>query len=496
MKASNSMEIDWLSNRKIEWDQFQKLRREVLAQWPTGQQVDLDEAIAYHKSMPDSKNTIQMMRDAKKNGYTLIHSNMGYTTLEQNLELHRYIQDVGRGDFVRTILDSFSRTHRFAKAEEAVKECERTGENLLNGFPAQHYGVSGCRKLVEASRVPVHMGGPTVDSRLVYEICLAAGYTQAEPGGAMTGYSKKGAFETGAAMSLYGIRLAAHYNDHGVPILCGFMMGIKGSHIPGITPCSLKIVSSVMDALSTGAQGYKYAMAGSVSQGNLVQDLATNIADYELVMEYLDRFGYKDVEVFLSNGHIDGPYPTDHAQSIVSVVFPAIIPALTKAQTCWIKTVDEADAIPTKENSAFSLRAVRMMIDIFKDQNIDLVNSKEVREEAERQKREARAIIDKTLEIGNGNPLIGQKRAIELGVLDWPLPNNQNLKGQVIGCRDATGAVRYLDFGNLPLTKEMKDFHRQKLAERARKIGKQPDYDTIVADMLAISRGSLVPTIA
>ena len=60
--ASKSKGIDWLSNMKIDWDQFQEVRKEVLTQWPTGQQVELDEAFAYHKSLPDTKNTIKMMQ--------------------------------------------------------------------------------------------------------------------------------------------------------------------------------------------------------------------------------------------------------------------------------------------------------------------------------------------------------------------------------------------------------------------------------------------------
>ncbi|MDR3277483.1 MAG: methylaspartate mutase subunit E, partial [Oscillospiraceae bacterium] len=44
--------------KRIDEDTFlQKLRPEVLSPWPeTGRECDLDEAIAYQKSLPDSKN--------------------------------------------------------------------------------------------------------------------------------------------------------------------------------------------------------------------------------------------------------------------------------------------------------------------------------------------------------------------------------------------------------------------------------------------------------
>ena len=39
-----------LSNKKWSEQEFFEERKEVLASWPTGADVDLDEAIAYHKT--------------------------------------------------------------------------------------------------------------------------------------------------------------------------------------------------------------------------------------------------------------------------------------------------------------------------------------------------------------------------------------------------------------------------------------------------------------
>ena len=44
-----------IQNKRISDQEFAKLRQEVLAQWPTGQAVDLEEAVAYHKAMPASR---------------------------------------------------------------------------------------------------------------------------------------------------------------------------------------------------------------------------------------------------------------------------------------------------------------------------------------------------------------------------------------------------------------------------------------------------------
>ena len=51
-----------IQNKKLSDDVFYKERAEVLTQWPTGKDVDLEEAVAYHKNMPLSRNfsTVQI----------------------------------------------------------------------------------------------------------------------------------------------------------------------------------------------------------------------------------------------------------------------------------------------------------------------------------------------------------------------------------------------------------------------------------------------------
>jgi methylaspartate mutase epsilon subunit len=49
--------------------------------------------------------------------------------------------------------------------------------------------------------------------------------------------------------------------------------------------------------------------------------------------------------------------------------------------------------------------------------------------------------------------------------------------------RDAENAVRYVDFGDIPMPKEVKEFHRQKLAEREEKLGKKIGLDIVAQDL-------------
>jgi methylaspartate mutase epsilon subunit len=60
-----------------------------------------------------------------------------------------------------------------------------------------------------------------------------------------------------------------------------------------------------------------------------------------------------------------------------------------------------------------------------------------------------------------------------------------------MGVRDAQGTVRWLDTGNLPFTREILDFHREKLAERSKKEGKEIGYNELVKELITIGTGHL-----
>jgi methylaspartate mutase epsilon subunit len=52
--------------------------------------------------------------------------------------------------------------------------------------------------------------------------------------------------------------------------------------------------------------------------------------------------------------------------------------------------------------------------------------------------------------------------------------------------------MRYMQTGNLPFSKEIIQFHKDKLAEREKAQGRKIDYKNVVDDLMSISRGSLV----
>ena len=86
----------------------------------------------------------------------------------------------------------------------------------------------------------------------------------------------------------------------------------------------------------------------------------------------------------------------------------------------------------------------------------------------------------------------GGANAIEAGVLDNPFAANRAAAGKVMGVKDKDGAIRYFNTGNLPFSKEIIDYHKEKIAEREKIQGIKVGYDTIVSDMYSVSKGYLV----
>ena len=57
-----------LKNKKWTDEEFFKVRKEVLNQWPTGKEVDLEEAVEYLKNVPEHKSFPAKLRKAKEAG--------------------------------------------------------------------------------------------------------------------------------------------------------------------------------------------------------------------------------------------------------------------------------------------------------------------------------------------------------------------------------------------------------------------------------------------
>lgn len=76
-----------LKNVKIPRDEFESIRKEILTQWPTGKDVDLDEAIEFHKNLPEHKVFTNKLNAAKKEGRTLVQPRAGVALIKEHIDL-------------------------------------------------------------------------------------------------------------------------------------------------------------------------------------------------------------------------------------------------------------------------------------------------------------------------------------------------------------------------------------------------------------------------
>ena len=168
-----------------------------------------------------------------------------------------------------------------------------------------------------------------------------------------------------------------------------------------------------------------------------------------------------------------------------------MVGALSKANAVDLRSIDEGAGVPTKDTNAVSYRSAKWIFDVIREQKIE-IDVKGMDTEERVTEIEVRAILDKILDLGDGDIVEGAVKAVESGVLDSPWSPNVNVKDKVLGVRDAHGACRYLEVGNLPFPDDIKEFHREKIAEREKLEGKKVDYHTAVRDLWSMSKGKIV----
>jgi len=184
-----------------------------------------------------------------------------------------------------------------------------------------------------------------------------------------------------------------------------------------------------------------------------------------------------------------GGFPADEAKAFGVISTGSLIAALAHATKVIVKTPHEAVGIPTMEANAQGLRCTKQVVDMMADQTF---NDARLPEEMEIIRQETCCIVDKCFELGEGDIALGVCRGVEAGVLDVPFAPCRFNAGLMLPCRDNDGAVRILNTGNLPFTKDLKDFHAAKIDERAKAEKRAASFQMVIDDVYAIGKGRLV----
>ncbi len=477
-----------IKNTKLTNDAFFAERKEVLSQWSTGDKVDFDEAVKYQKTISTEKRFGDKLAKAAQEGVTLIQPRAGVALYDEHIKLLQYLETEGEADLLPTTIDSYTRLNRYKEAELGIEKSKESGRSMLNGFPAVNYGVDICRTVTSSLKNPVQVRHGTPDARLLTEIAIAGGFTSYEGGGISYNipYSKNFSLERTIAYWQYTDRLVGMYEEAGISINREPFGPLTGTLVP---PCISNAVA-IIETLLAATQGVKDVTVGYGQCGNLIQDVAAIRSLNLMTRHYLDKFGFNDVRVTTVFHQWMGGFPQDEAKSFGVISWGAAAAVLAKATKVIVKTPHEAMGVPTKEANAAGLKATKQLTSMLKDQSF--VDIPAVVAESEIIMQEMKCILDKVEELGQGDYAIGTIRAFEAGVIDIPFAPSKFNAGKVMPARDNTGAVRLLDAGNIPLTNELKTFHRQRLEERAAFEKRAVSFQMVIDDVYAIGKGFLV----
>ena len=477
-----------LKNEKLTPDIFHAARKEVLTHWETGKAVNFEEAVAYQKSIPKEKSFTATLAAADKAGRTLTQPRAGVALPHEHIALLSHLETEGEADLLPTTIDSYTRHNRYQEAQVGIDESIRNNRSMLNGFPAVNYGVEICREVTSTLKSPVQVRHGTPDARLLTEISIAGGFTSYEGGGISYNipYSKKHPLEKTISDWQYCDRLIGLYEEAGVTINREPFGPLTGTLVP---PC-ISTAVAIIEALLAATQGCKCITVGYGQCGSLIQDVAAVKSLRQLTEHYLKEHGYSDVKVTTVFHQWMGGFPQDESKAFGVISWGAAAAVLSRATKVIVKTPHEAIGIPTKEANAAGLKATKQLMSMLQDQ--PLLDLATVDAECEIIAEEVCLIMAKTLELGGGDIAQGTVRAFEAGVLDVPFAPSRYSAGKIMPARDNVGAIRLLDCGNLPLSDDLKNFHRGQLETRARQDNREVDFRMVIDDVYAVSRGNLV----
>jgi len=362
------------------------------------------------------------------------------------------------------------------------------GRSMLNGFPAVNHGVAACRRLIEHLKVPVQVRHGTPDARLLAEITLAGGFTAYEGGGISYNipYAKEVSIENTIKYWQYVDRLVGMYEEKGVSINREPFGPLTGTLVPPSVSHGVAVIEGILAV----AQGVRSLTLGYGQCGNLLQDVAAIRTLPLLAAEYLNKLGYSDFDITTVFHQWMGGFPQDEAKAYGVISWGAAAAALGKATKVIVKSPHEAFGIPTKEANAAGIRTTKQILNMLKDQSLPMTENLALEEKMIME--ETRAILDRTLDLGEGDIAVGTVRAFQAGVIDVPFAPSRYNAGRILPARDSQGAVRILDFGNLPFHEDIKEFHRERIAQRGRDEGRDPSFQMVIDDIYAIGKGMLV----
>jgi len=467
-------------DERLAGEQLQRIAKDLRDDWPTGREVDFEEAVAFHESLPDHKQFAPVLESADQ---PLLQPRAGVPCLEAQIDLLKYLEQSGGADLLPTTIDSYTRDNEYEKAEEGLAASRNGETDELNGFPAVNHGVEDCRRLVRALDTPIEVRHGTPDARLLAMVTLAGGFQSFEGGPISYNipYTKGHSLDETIEHWQFVDRLCGAYAERGVVINREPFGPLTGT----LVPPSIAIAVMVVEGLLAATQGVRSLTLGYGQVGNVVQDVAALRALRDLGEEYLPD----EVTVTTVFHEWMGGFPPDEARASGVIGLGGVTAAVAKPDKVITKSPQEFQGVPTKEANAAGLRTTRQLIDMTIEQDIDLGGIDEEQALIERTTRE---LMDAIFAHGDGDVARGVVAAFDSGAMDVPFAPSDAAAGATLPARDDDGRVRLFEFGDLAVSEEVREIHGNKLGQRAEREGRDQSFQMVADDVDAISDGKLI----
>jgi len=258
-----------LTDTRLASDELQRIANELRDNWHTGRQVDFEEAIAFHESLPRSKEFATVLESADA---PLLQPRAGVPCLEEQIEL-RY--DISRTRAAPTCCRppstrtrATTSTRRPKRAGSLAQQPGQRAQRLPRGQPRRR-GLSATRPGARRT----HRGppryprrAPTGDGDAGRRLPELRGRAHLVQHPLHQGHSLAETIEHWQFVD----RLCGAYTERGVTINREPFGPLTGT----LVPPSIAITVMLIEGLLAATQGVRSLTLGYGQVGNLVQDVA------------------------------------------------------------------------------------------------------------------------------------------------------------------------------------------------------------------------------
>ncbi len=452
--------LETVSDDMMSDEEFEELRKEVLASWPTGKQVYDSKIKENHSDI--SKNLSALFLKSRNGEYKpLLQPRTGVAHVSDEIEILRYLRENGLS--ISSIqLDAACRKNLYHKAEEGVLRTEKGKKSMLNGYPVPIHGVSGMEEIMGAIDTPFQIRAGSPDHRLTYEIGLAGGASSVEGGFIcyLYPYDKRTSPVTNLRYWKYVDKLADwYYRRHGVIINREYFGALTTSLIEPTIPIVINIIQAVLSAKS----GAMCISVGLAEQGNRSQDIAAVNVIESATRRFLSKYGFNNRAVSTVYHQYMAAFPTSLEKSEELIINSSITGTLARATKFMTKTPVESIHIPSKEDNARGLRLTSEGVKKAADIKVDF---EAVKKEIDLLNRQVDSIMNAVEILGQGSLAKGAILAFREGILDIPFSPSAFNRNKLIAARDCDGAMRFINPETLPFDEDIIEFHRGKIDQR------------------------------